>query len=199
MSDETSLLEPFFRTVAFERRDGRVTARFGMTLENDLDEVWAALTEPSRMVNWLAPGEIDPRPGGAIKLNFVDSGIVIDSVISDIDPWRVLEYSWSGPGEPTRPIRFELEPVGAAVGLVLTLGIPAEEDAGRAAAGWAAHLEMLAAALAGAPIKFPFDVFKAARETYQARLAADQASSGLASRASSVRGLGVGGATRVNV
>ena len=171
MADETLLLEPLFQSAVFERGDGRVKARFGMTLENHLDEVWAALTEPSRMVDWLAPGEIDPRPGGMIKLNFVDSGIVIDSVISDIDPWRVLEYSWSGPGEPTRPIRFELEPVGAAVGLVLTLGVPAEEDAGRAAAGWAAHLEMLAAALAGAPIKFPFEVFKAARDTYRTMLA----------------------------
>lgn len=175
MGDENLLLEPLFHGAVFERWEGRVKARFGMTLENHLDEVWAALTEPVRMVDWLAPCEIDPSLGGAIKLNFVDSGIIIDSTISDIEPWRVLEYSWSGPGEPTRPIRFELEPVGAAVGLVLTLEVPAEEDAGRAAAGWAAHLEMLAAALAGAPIKFPFEVFKVARETYRARLALDKA------------------------
>ena len=176
MSDATSLLEPLFETAAFERQDGRVQARFGLTLENHLDEVWAALTRPDKIVEWLAPGEIDARPGGAVKLNFVDSGVVIDSLISEIEPWRVLEFSWSGPGEPMRPIRFELEPVGAAVGLVLTLSVPAEEDAGRAAAGWAAHLEMLAAALAGVPIKFPFEVFKAARDTYRTRLAADQPS-----------------------
>lgn len=176
MTQEAPLLEPLFRTATFERRDGRVIARFGLTLENHLDEVWDALTLPARMVDWLAPGQIDPRPGGAVKLNFVDSGIVIDSRVSDIDPGRVLEYSWSGPGEPERPIRFELEPVGSAVGLVLTLSVPAEEDAGRSAAGWAAHLEMLAAALAGVPIKFPFEVFKAARDEYRARLAADQAS-----------------------
>jgi uncharacterized protein YndB with AHSA1/START domain len=175
MTTDISALEPMFQTATFERQDGRVRARFGLTLENHLDEVWAALTVPDRIVDWLAPGEIDPRPGGAVKLNFVDSGIVIDSIISDFDPWRVLEFSWSGPGEPERPIRFELEPVGAAVGLVLTLSVPSEEDAGRAAAGWAAHLEMLAAALAGAPIKFPFEIFKAARDAYRERLAADQA------------------------
>ena len=174
MTDVSVELEPLFHTVTFEREDGRVRARFGMTLENHLDEVWAALTAPEKLLEWLAPGEIDARPGGAVKLNFVDSGIVIDSLITDIEPWRVLEFSWSGPGEPARPIRFELEPVGAAVGLVLTLSVPAEEDAGRAAAGWAAHLEMLAAALAGVPIKFPFEVFKAARDEYRARLASDQ-------------------------
>ena len=157
----------------FERGEGRVTARFRVTLERPPDDVWAALTEPARFADWLAPGEIDPRLGGAVKLNFPDSGVVIDSTISAFEPRRVLEYSWSAHGEPLRPLRFELESVGAATRLVVTLGVPASEDAARTAAGWAAHLEMLAGALAGAPIKFPFEVFKAAREDYRARLAAD--------------------------
>src|SRR5579859_5626086 len=176
MIEDATLLEPIFRTATFERRNGRVVARFGTNLENHVDEVWEALTVPARIVDWLAPGEIEPRPGGAVKLNFVDSGIVIDSTISDFEPMRVLEYSWSGPGEPLRPIRFELQPVGSVTGLVLTLSVPAEEDAGRSAAGWAAHLEMLAAALAGVPIKFPFEIFKTARDDYRAKLAVDQAS-----------------------
>ncbi|HLZ83071.1 MAG TPA: SRPBCC domain-containing protein [Caulobacteraceae bacterium] len=156
----------------FERGEGRVTARFRLTLESPLDSVWAALTEPARFAAWLTPGEIDPRPGGAVKLNFPDSGIVIDSSISAFEPMRVLEYSWSRPGEPLRPLRFELEPAGSATALIVTLAVPAEEDAARTAAGWAAHLAMLAAALAGAPINFPFDVFKAAREAYRAKLGA---------------------------
>ena len=175
MTQETPRLEPVFRTASFARQDGRVTACFGMNLENHLDEVWAALTRPEKLVDWLAPGEIEARRGGTVKLNFVDSGIVIDSAVSEFEPMRVLEYSWSGPGEPARPIRFELEPVGSAVGLKLTLSVPEDEDAGRSAAGWAAHLEMLAAALAGVPIKFPFEIFKAARDEYRARLAADPA------------------------
>jgi uncharacterized protein YndB with AHSA1/START domain len=172
VTQDTPQLQPVFQTASFARRGGRVIAQFGMNLENRLDEVWAALTRPEKFVDWLAPGEIDARPGGAVKLNFVDSGIVIDSAVSEFEPMRVLEYSWSGPGEPSRPIRFELEPVGSAVGLKLTLSVPEDEDAGRAAAGWAAHLEMLAAALADVPIKFPFDIFKAARDEYRARLTA---------------------------
>ena len=31
------------------------------------DAVWAALTEPERLVDWLAPGEIELRPGGAAR------------------------------------------------------------------------------------------------------------------------------------
>ena len=56
--------------------------------------------------------------------------------------------------------------------LTLTVGIPAGEDAAKACAGFEGHLEMLAAALEGVPIKFPFDVFLAARKAYGQQLEA---------------------------
>jgi uncharacterized protein YndB with AHSA1/START domain len=171
MSEDAAAPAPSYPLAAFERVEDRVTARFQLTLASSTDDVWAALTDPARFLDWLAPGEIDPRPGGAVKLNFPDSGIVIDSTISAFEPKRVLEYSWSAPGEPLRPLLFQLEPHGAATGLTLTLTVPATEDAARTAAGWAAHLQMLTAALAGAPIQFPFAVFKAAREAYRTGLA----------------------------
>jgi uncharacterized protein YndB with AHSA1/START domain len=156
----------------FERGDDRVTARFDVTLDHPVDAVWAALVEPARFADWLTPGELDPRPGGAVKLTFPESGIVIDSTVSAFEPGRVLEYAWSAPDEPSRPLRFELQPQGATTALTVTLTVPATEDAARTAAGWAAHLQMLTAALAGAPIAFPFQTFKSAREDYRARLAA---------------------------
>jgi len=85
---------------------------------------------------------------------------------------RSLAYSWSSPGQPERPVRWSLEPDGPRTHLALELQIPAGEDMARAAAGWAAHLEMLAAAVAGAPMKFPFPTFKAAREAFGAQLGA---------------------------
>jgi uncharacterized protein YndB with AHSA1/START domain len=159
----------------FERKGDTIQARLSLVLDNHLNEVWAALTEQARLVEWLAPGEIELKPGGAAKLDFADSGIVIRSTVSAIEPPKLLEYSWSGPGEPDRPLRWELEPLGAMVQLTLTLTVLAGEDVGRSAAGWAAHLEMLAAALAGVPIKFPFEVFKAARDEYREQLAAELA------------------------
>jgi len=144
------------------------------TLTREFDHpapvVWAALTEPARFVEWLAPGEIELKAGGRAKLNFVDSGIVIDSVVSAFEPGRVLEYSWSGAGEPLRPVNWKVEPHGAGSRLTLTLELPASEDVARSCAGWEAHLEMLAAALEGVPIKFPFARFQATRAAYKARL-----------------------------
>lgn len=147
-----------------------------ITLIRHLDHaaaaVWGMLTDPARLPQWLAPGEIELHVGGRAKLDFIDSGTVIDSTVSACEPGAVLEYSWSGPGEPVRPVRWRLDVEGpAACRLTLTLTTPAGEDAGRGAAGWEAHLEMLAAALEGVPIKFPFERFKAARDAYRALLA----------------------------
>ncbi len=157
--------------VTFETKGDAILARLTRTLDNTPLEVWAALTQPDRLVDWLAPGAIELRAGGSAKLNFEDSGIVIDSLVSAIDPPRVLEYSWSGPGEPPRPLRWEVEPAPDGAVLTLTLLSPAGEDAARAFAGFVAHVDMLAAALAGVPIKFPFERFKTARDAFRAGLA----------------------------
>jgi hypothetical protein len=75
--------------------------------------------------------------------------------------------------------------LGAATVLTLSLTVPASEDVGRSAAGWAAHLEMLPTALLGATARFPIAVFKAAREAYadQVRALRRQEAARLAVRA----------------
>ena len=156
----------------FSRDGDRVVVRFQLTLDNHVEEVWAALTQPDRLPLWLAPGAIEPRVGGAARLDFGDSGIVIDSTVTAFEPPNALEYSWSGPREAARPLRWEIEPLGAGCVLTLSLSTPATDDPDRAAAGWAAHLEMLAATLAGVPIHFPYQLFKAARETYATQVQA---------------------------
>jgi len=91
--------------------------------------------------------------------------------VSVFEDGRLVEYSWSSPGEPQRPVRWEVAPEGEGARLTLTLTVPAAEDPGRACAGWEAHLEMLQAALEGVPIKFPFESFQAAREAYRIKVA----------------------------
>ena len=153
------------------RVKGRYEARLERFLEHDQSMVWAMLTEPDRIVEWLAPGEIELRKGGAAKLNFTDSGIVIDSTVSEFEPPSLLEYSWSSPGEPTRPVRWETAPVAGGTSLTLTLQLPEDEDIARSCAGWEAHLMMLLAAIEGVPIKFPFERFQATREAYKSMIA----------------------------
>jgi uncharacterized protein YndB with AHSA1/START domain len=175
-------LYPSFRTLAmsssafltanFSRSGDRVSAQWRLTLDHRVPDVWAALTAADRLPQWLAPGTIELRLGGVARLDFEDSGGVIDSRVTAYEPERLLEYSWSIPGEPLRPLRWMLEPLGSATLLTLRLTVPPKEDAARAAAGWAAHLEMLQAALLGAPARFPYPVFKEAREAYAQQVSA---------------------------
>jgi len=151
------------------RRTGETfEATITRTFDHDQQTLWAMLTDPAKLPLWLAPGELSLRKGGAAKLNFPESGINVDSVITAIDPPKLIEYSWSSPGQPLRPLRWELSPSAGGAVLRLTLRIPDSEDIARTCAGWDCHLDMLAAALEGIPSKFPFDRFKAAREAYRA-------------------------------
>jgi len=156
---------------ALSRAGERLQGRLERIVEHDQQAVWRMLTEPERLAEWLAPGTIELRLGGAAKLNFTDSGTVIDSTVTAIDAPRLIEYSWSSPGEPSRPVRWETQAVAGGTRLTLTVSMPQNEDIARACAGWEAHLMMLLAAIEGVPIKFPFERFKSTRESYKAKLA----------------------------
>lgn len=134
--------------------------------------VWAMLTASDKLPQWLASGSIEARVGGVVRIDFADSGTVIDSRLSDCADGRLLEYSWSHGNEPLRPLRWELAATAQGTRLALTVDTPPGEDAAKACAGFEGHLEMLAAALEGVPIKFPFDLYQAARAAYRRQLEA---------------------------
>ena len=149
-----------------EKTGGVWRATLKRHLGQDRTDVWASLTNPARFVDWLAPGEIELKEGGDAKLNFVDSGIVIDSKVSAFEEGAVLEYSWSSADEPDRPVRYELADRDDGTALTLTLTMPDDEDIAKSAAGWEAHLMMLMAALEGVPVKFPFERYQSTRGAY---------------------------------
>lgn len=152
------------------RVGSRFEARIERTFGHDQETVWRMLTDSSLLPQWLAPGALSLSKGGVARLNFPESGTNVDSTVTDVDPPRLIEYSWSKPGEPNRPLRWETTATQGATRLSLTLTIPDGEDIARTCAGWDAHLDMLAAALEGVPIKFPFARFKEAREAYRTRV-----------------------------
>ncbi|GAA3987473.1 hypothetical protein GCM10022279_08090 [Comamonas faecalis] len=148
--------------------EGVLTRQF----DHDGAAVWRMLTDPPSMAQWLASGSIELREGGAVRIDFADSGILIDSRVTAFEDQRVLAYSWSSGSEPERPLRFELVPQDGGTQLTLTVRVPASEDAAKACAGFEGHLDMLAAALEGVPIKFPFERFLQARAAYKEQLGA---------------------------
>lgn len=154
-----------------ERIGNSFRGHLNRTFDHAPADVWRLLTDASALPQWLASGSIEQRLGGAVHIDFADSGTVIDSTVTAFEAGRLLEYSWSHGNEPTRPLRWELSAQPAATRLDLTVTLPANEDPTKACAGFEGHLEMLAAALEDVPIKFPFDLYLQARRVYQQQVA----------------------------
>lgn len=158
-----------------EHIEGYVKATLTRSLDHSPTKVWSMLTDSAQIKDWLAPGAIELKKGGRANLNFGDSGIIIDSEVSECDINTLLEYSWSNSkDEPHRPIRWSLEPQSTGTKLTLTIKIPEDEVVDRSCAGWEAHLTMLQAAIEGVPIKFPFEHFQESRAGYKKLLDIEQ-------------------------
>lgn len=149
------------------RVDGGFEGRLSRVYDQGAQDVWRMLTQPAEFSKWIAPGTMELRKGGAVRIDFADSGTLIESTLTEYDPPRLLEYSWSSGDQPKRPLRWELAPEAGGTRLTLTVFTPAGEDPAKACAGFEGHLDMLMGALEGVPIKFPFDHFVAARKAYQ--------------------------------
>lgn len=156
---------------ALRSADGRVEGVLTRDLPCPAEKIWEYLTDPKYLPLWLAQGQVEVGPGGFARLDFGQSGSVIDSPVTQAIPLQALDYSWSAPGEPERPLRWRLRAVAPAeTRLLLSVTTPEADDPARALAGWDAHLEMLAAALEGVPVKFPFQHFQAVRAALSVEL-----------------------------
>lgn len=156
------------RKLADGRHEGRMTRVYE---GHGPGEIWAMLTEPAHIAQWIAPGHIELKVGGEVRIDFEDSGSAIHSTVQELEPGRLLAYSWSQGKDPQRPLRWEVDEVDGNGRLSLTAIIPAGEDVAKACAGFDAHMEMLAGALEGVPMKFPYQMYVAARNAYNAEVA----------------------------
>src|SRR5579884_1460001 len=127
-----------------ERRGVRFERRFAAPV----DEVWDALTSPDRRARWLAHGRIEDTPGGAVRLDFGEGGLVTGRVLS-WEPPSLLEFEWRFAGETESVVRFELFADGDGTRLVLDHRALAEEHAAGYSAGWHAYLAALGDHLEG--------------------------------------------------
>jgi uncharacterized protein YndB with AHSA1/START domain len=130
-------------------------ARFERLLPGPVERVWAHLTEGDKLPGWFGDDAvIEPREGGAVRL----SGGHIRGVVTQWKPNRRLAYTWNvfGPGEaesayPESYLTLELTPAGDQARLVLFHLPVLERFEAQNKMGWHTFLDMLAAALSGAP------------------------------------------------
>lgn len=65
---------------------GRVSAKLKRRTDHSPAEVWAMLTQPVNLADWLAPGRIEQWQGESVKIDFGQSGSEIDSYVRAIRP-----------------------------------------------------------------------------------------------------------------
>jgi uncharacterized protein YndB with AHSA1/START domain len=136
------------------------TLRIRRLLPGPIDRVWQYLTDSDLRRQWLASGVMEMRVGAPFELVWrneelensgprpegFDAEHRLQSAITELDPPRRLGYTFGDAGEVT----FELEPRGDEVLLTLThRRLPDRETMLKVAAGWHAHLDVLAAKAAG--------------------------------------------------
>jgi uncharacterized protein YndB with AHSA1/START domain len=137
------LLGTVFRTT-----DGRATVRMEDVYDTDIDDLWAALTEPARLARWIVEVEGDLRVGGLVHARFTSSFEGACRIDRCDAPRRLTVTSLPGTDEAT-VIEATLEPAGDTTHLVIEeRGLPVDEVAAHGA-GWQAHVEDLAAHLRG--------------------------------------------------
>jgi uncharacterized protein YndB with AHSA1/START domain len=137
------------------RREGRTVLRYERRLRHPVPAVWAALTEPARLREWLADADVDLAEGGGVQLRWLNTDedgnhAVMDGTVTALDPPRLLEIA----GEPHGVLRFELAEDGTGTRLVFTVSRATGESSDLALAGWHIHLEHLADALDGRPVEW---------------------------------------------
>lgn len=78
--------------------DGIGVVRVEDTFDTDIDDLWSAVTDPSRLARWLCDVEGDLRVGGEVKLRFHGSGWEGTSLIQTCDPPRHFKLTGKDEG-----------------------------------------------------------------------------------------------------
>lgn len=138
--------------------------RFERRLNHPVDRVWAALTEPGQLEQWLAVAEIDPAPGGRYTLHFRNVEHTHVGRVIRYQPPHLFEHTF---GEDANGVvRWELEPDGDGCLLRLSHFVYASQELANFAAGWHTHLELLEALLRGSPSPWNWDRWYAHKDNY---------------------------------
>lgn len=154
-----------------ERAGGKHVLRYERQLDHPVERVWAALTEPELIGQWLAAAEeLDLREGGRITLRWQnipddrgaweaegidledsDPSAPITAAITQLEAPRLIEYESDEMGL----MRWELQAAdgGCLLTFTNTVELP-DKQREQTQAGWHIHLDHLEDALAGRPVEW---------------------------------------------
>ena len=129
--------------------DGTGTVHMERVYDTDIDDLWDAMTDPARLRRWLADVEGDPTVGVTVHGTFTSSWTGAIRIDVCEAPFHLRVTMEPGPDENIAEAWLTAD--GARTRLVLEeRGFSLDEVADHGA-GWRAHVEDLAAEVAGRP------------------------------------------------
>jgi uncharacterized protein YndB with AHSA1/START domain len=165
MTDLTSLYDG-----TIERTPDGGVIRFERHLPFPIRDVWAAVTEPSRLAEWWLPFDadvtIDLREGGDMVFAAVGGEPPpMTFTVLRVEPPMLLEHTHADPGSH---LRWELEAVDTGCVLRLSHFVPDPDTAiGNCyVVGLHTSLSRLEPCLAGTPTAWDWDEFAASQSAY---------------------------------
>ncbi|MCW2813557.1 MAG: hypothetical protein JWN84_1012 [Nocardioides sp.] len=129
--------------------DGTGVVRLQDRFDTDVDDLWSALTDPSRLARWLGEVDGDLREGGEFRARYFASGWEGVCQVEACEPPKRLLLRTSSADEPNGTVKVTLTADGHQTILVIEdRGLPLEPIAAYGA-GDQIHIEDLSAYLAG--------------------------------------------------
>lgn len=167
------------------------TLRFERLLPGPIERVWDYLTKSELKAKWLAAGDVEPRVGGKVKLQFhhkdlsekkdpipekyksMEDGIYFEGRVVDWNPPHLLSYTWGEETGAESLVTFELASKKKnKVLLTLTHQRLGDDPANlvSVASGWHTHLRILVDRLSGNEPKGFWEVHTKMEQKYEQRL-----------------------------
>ncbi|HEY1763041.1 MAG TPA: SRPBCC family protein [Acidimicrobiales bacterium] len=155
-----------------ERIGDQVVLRFERQYSNPIDDVWDALTNPTRIAQWWLPFDaeitLELVAGGAYELRGKGEGMpTLSWKILRVEAPHLLEHTHV---EPDVVIRWELAEHDGGCTLVFTQTVPdrAHFIQNSFAVGTHTSLDRLGSLLQGKPIEWDWDAMAAHQRRYAA-------------------------------
>lgn len=160
------------------------TLRIQRVLPGSVERVWDYLTKSDLRRQWFAAGEMEMKTGTAVELVWRNAELTnppgerpegfgeehrMTTTITACDPPRKLAFTWGmgGPGEVT----FTLEPRGERTLLtVVHTGLVDRNVRTKVGPGWHAHIDVLAARMAGVEPEPFWDNWLRLKSDYEKRV-----------------------------
>jgi uncharacterized protein YndB with AHSA1/START domain len=145
------------------------SVRFERTIKATASEIWAVLTDTSRLSEWYGIGTIEPGVGGAVSL--MDGHV--RGVVTHWQPEKKLTYTWNvfQLGQEVSDFPESYLTLEVADGKLVLTHLPVlEEFVKLNAMGWHTFLDMVEAAATGGKVEERSFYMERNAETYGVKL-----------------------------